>query len=194
MRRPIRKLISLLIPFLAGVAAAYYTPLSLWFDMKEGLIAFLGFVAASLMQVMPITANFVQADRLNPSEARKIVDSLTRQQHYWIGLLSATIAALLVVIVSSALKAPLEKLPGEWHGFTYSSICCFFIAALFSFVLIKMLGLFEGMLSLHNLRAELVLESANRSASEKKAAIKASAGSPKPMLPDGYGAIVDQPK
>lgn len=89
MRRPTkRKIFSLLLPVIAGIAAAYYTPLSLWFDMKEGLIAFLGFIAASLMQVMPITANFVQADKLTPTEAKKIVDSLTRQQHYWIGLLT----------------------------------------------------------------------------------------------------------
>jgi hypothetical protein len=162
--------------------------------MKEGLIAFLGFVAASLMQVMPITANFVQADKLNPLDAKRIVDSLTRQQHYWIGLLSATVAALLVVIISSALKSPLEKIPDTWHGLNYSSICCFFIAAFFGFVLIKMVGLFEGMLSLHNLRAELVIEAANRSAAEKKAGIQSSAGPLKPMLPDGYGAIVEQPK
>lgn len=106
----------------------------------------------------------------------------------------ATVAALLVVIISSALKNPLEKLPGEWHGFSFSSIPCFFIASFFGFVLIKMVGLFEGMLSLHNLRAELVIESALRAAVEKKTAIQSSAGSVKPILPDGYGAIVDQPK
>lgn len=195
MRQPTKRMIaSLLLPLLSGVAAAYFTPLSFWFDMKEGLIAFLGFLAASLMQVMPITANFVQADRLTPNDAKRIVASLTRQQHYWIGLLSATVAALLVVIISSALKSPLEKISTEWHGITYSSICCFLIAATFSFVLIKMIGLFDGMLSLHNLRAQLVLDAANRAAIEKKAAIQASAGSLAPITPPGYGEIIDQPK
>lgn len=189
-----RKFISITIPLVAGVAASFYTPLSFWFDMKEGLIAFLGFVAASLMQVMPITANFIQADRLNPTEAKKIIDSLTRQQHYWIGLLSATIVALLAIIICSALKAPLEKYPCVWRGLSYSSACSFLIACLFSFVLIKMLGLFEGMLSLHNLRAQLVIEAANRTAEEKKASIQARAGIVKPMLPDGYGTIIDPPK
>lgn len=189
-----RKIASLVLPLLAGAAAAYYTPLSFWFDMKEGLIAFLGFLAASLMQVMPITANFVQTDKLTPAEARKIVDSLTRQQHYWVGLLSATIAALLAVIIFSALKAPLEKYTEVWHGLSYSSIGCFFIAYLFCFVLIKMLGLFEGMLSLHNLRAELVIVAANRAAVERKEAIQASAGELRPMLPEGYGAIAKPPQ
>lgn len=189
-----RKIASLMLPLLAGAAAAHYTPLSFWYDMKEGLIAFLGFLAASLMQVMPITANFVQTDKLNPSEAKKIVDSLTRQQHYWIGLLSATIAALLAVIIFSALKAPLETYTKTWHGLSYSSIGCFFIAYLFCFVLIKILGLFEGMLSLHNLRAELVIISANRAAAETKDSIQASAGEIRPMLPEGYGAIAKPPQ
>lgn len=189
-----RKIASLMLPLLAGAAAAQYTQLSFWYDMKEGIIAFLGFLAASLMQVMPITANFVQTDKLNPSEAKQIVDSLTRQQHYWIGLLSATIAALLAVIIFSALKAPLEKYNDTWHGLSYSSTGCFFIAYLFSFVLIKMLGLFQGMLSLHNLRAELVIISANRAAAEKKNSIQASAGEIRPMLPEGYGAIAKPPQ
>jgi hypothetical protein len=73
--------------------------------MKEGLIAFLGFLAASLVQVMPLTANFLQADRLNPAEAERLTASLTKQQYYWIGLLSATIAAMVIVIVGAALTS-----------------------------------------------------------------------------------------
>jgi len=107
--------------------------------------------------------------------------------------LSASIATLIIVIVSSALKDPLSELNGEWHGLTYASACCFFIASALSFVLIKMTGLFEGMLSLHNLRAELVMDAANRAAKEKKEAVQASAGKLTTNLPEGYGEIFDQP-
>ncbi|MDH1104804.1 hypothetical protein N5C55_02790 [Pseudomonas otitidis] len=189
-----RTVISLLLPLLAGIAAALYTPLSFWFDMKEGLIAFLGFLAASLMQVMPITANFIQADRLTPVDAKRIVDSLTKQQHYWIGLLSATIAALLVIVICSALKAPLEKIGGEWKGLPLTSVCCFFIAALFSFVLLKMIGLFKGMLSLHTLRAELVIDAANKAAAERKAQIQARAGKIPALTPENYGKVIEPTK
>lgn len=195
MRREIRRLIiSLAMPTISGIAAAYYTPLSFWFDMKEGLIAFMGFVAASIMQVMPITANFLQADRLNPSDAKRIVASLTRQQHYWIGLLSATIGALLILIIGSALKTYTEKLTSEWYGISYSGACCFLIAASFTFVLIKMIGLFEGMLSLHRLRAELVLEAANRTAAETKAEIQSRVKPIRSFVPEDYGRIMDPPK
>lgn len=81
------KLLAVFVPMLLGMAAAAWTPLAFWYDMKEGLIAFLGFLAASLVQVMPLTANFLQSDRLSPYEAERLTASLTKQQHYWIGLL-----------------------------------------------------------------------------------------------------------
>lgn len=193
MRLSYRKVASLLVPLLSGAAAAYYTPLSLWLDMKEGLIAFLGLICASLMQVMPMTANFIQADKLNPTDARRLVASLTRQQHYWIGLLSATILTLIIVIISSALKVNLEKSTINLYGFTPSSFACFFIASSLAFVLIKMTGLFSGMLSLHNLRAELVIDAANKLAKQQKEAIISSAGTLNGTLPEGYGKIIDQP-
>lgn len=185
------KIVSLLIPIGAGVAAAYWTPLSFWFDMKEGLIAFFGFLAASLVQLMPITANFIQSDKLNPSEAEKLTRSLTKQQHYWIGLLSLTIVALVSVIVGSALKAPLAKYDDQvWYGLTYSSSISFAIAFFTFAVLVKILDLFEGILSLHKLRGELVILAARRSAQEKADILNASAADIKISVPKDYGKII----
>lgn len=185
------KIAGLLIPVGAGIAAAYWTPLSFWFDMKEGLIAFFGFLAASLVQLMPITANFIQSDKLNPSEAEKLTRSLTKQQHYWIGLLSLTIIALVSVIVGSALKSPLAKYDDQvWYGLTYSSSVSFAIAFLTFAVLMKILDLFEGILSLHKLRGELVILAARRSAQEKADALKASASEVKISIPKDYGNII----
>jgi hypothetical protein len=189
------KLLAVFVSVLLGMAAALWTPLTLWYDMKEGLIAFLGFLAASLMQVMPLTANFLQSDKLTPSEAKRLTDSLTKQQHYWIGLLSATIAAMVIVIVGAALKERVISLePAFQHrwflNISWSAVVCFIIASSVSFVLMKMIGLFEGMLSLHRLRAELIITGANRYAAETATAIRKEAEITEPLVPPDYGRIV----
>jgi hypothetical protein len=189
------KFLSLLVPILCGVSAALWTPLALWYDMKEGLIAFLGFLAASLVQVMPITANFLQSDKLTPLEAERLTSSLTKQQYYWIGLLSATITAMVIVIVGAALKGRVETLlPIFQHeiflDISWSAVVCFFITTSVSFVLMKVLGLFEGILALHRLRTELVISSAKRNAAEKIAAVRKDEEISTLVVPHDYGQIV----
>ena len=193
------KLLGVIAPLLLGVAAANWTPLSFWSDMKEGLIAFLGFLAASLVQVMPITANFLQSDKLTVLEAESLTRSLTRQQHYWIGLLWVTIAALVVVIVGSALKSVIVGVEPlfrhRWFiNISWSEVVTFFIAGSVSFVLVKMVGLFQGMLSLHHLRAELVINAARREAAEKTAQAQRDARLVTPSLPTDYGAVIGSPQ
>lgn len=189
------KLLAVFVPVLLGTVAALWTPLELWYDMKEGLIAFLGFLAAALVQVMSLTSNFLQSDRLSPEEAKRLTASLTKQMHYWIGLLSATIAAMVVVIVGAALKDRVANLaPLFQHqlflDIGWSAAVSFFIAASVSFVLMKMLGLFEGLLALHRLRGELVLNRAKRDAAEKIAAIQKEAELTAPLIPQDYGQII----
>ena len=184
------KLLAGFVPLLLGVAAALWTPLSLWYDMKEGLIAFLGFLAASLVQVMPLTTNFLQSDRLSPTEAVRLTASLTKQLRYWMGLLSATIAAMVIVIVSAALKDRFVGIAPLFWRIDWSAVVCFFIATSVSFVLMKMLGLFEGMMSLHRLRGELVLNAAKRDAVEKIAAIQKEAEVTSSLVPADYGRIL----
>lgn len=186
------KIFGAVLPLLVGMAAALWTPLSFWFDMKEGLIAFLGFLAASLVQVMPLTANFLQSDRLSPREAERLTASLTKQQHYWMGLLSAAIAAMAIVIVGAALT---ERVKGvgwtiDSRHFELGQLVCFFIASSISFVLVKMLGLFEGLMSLHRLRGELVLNAAKREAAEKAAVIQRNAEMPGSIVPTDYGSVL----
>jgi hypothetical protein len=183
------KIAAVILPLASGVAAAFWTPLAFWFDMKEGLIAFLGFLCAAVVQVMPITANFLQSDQLNPTEAERLTRSLTKQQHYWVALLSCAIFAMLVIIISSALKARLESLTDQWYGLTYASIACFLIASTTCFVMVKMLGLFEGMLSLHHLRGELVINAAKRAAAVKVKAVQVDLRSTK-SLPKDYGRVL----
>lgn len=189
------KLLGVLVPLLLGLAAAKWTQFAFWFDMKEGLIAFFGFLAASLVQVMPITANFLQSDKLTVPEAESLTRSLTRQQHYWMGLLAVTIAALVVVIVASGLKSVVETAAPvflhQWFvNVSWSEVVTFLIAASVSFVLVKMVGLFEGMLALHNLRAQLVISAAKREAAEKTAVAQREVCLVPPQLPVNYGAVI----
>lgn len=188
------KLLTAFVPVLLGLAAARWTSLSLWYDMKEGLIAFLGFLAASLVQVMPLTANFLQADRLNPAEAVRLTASLTKQQHYWVGLLSATVAAMVIVIVGSAIKdrvgsfALIFEHAWAWNV-SWSQVVVWVVASSVGFVLTKMLGLIEGMLSLHRLRGELVINTAKRNAAEQISAMQRDAVIETPLVPPDYGQI-----
>lgn len=184
------KYFAVIIPLSLGVAAALWTSLDLWFDMKEGLIAFLGFLAASIIQVMPLTTNFLQSDRLKPAEALRLTISLTKQLRYWIGLLSATIAAMVIVIVSAALKTRIANISPLFWGIELSAIFSFLVVTSVSFVFMKMLGLFEGLLSLHHLRGELVLNAAKRDAAEIVAVKVKEAEVNKPLVPDDYGRIV----
>lgn len=188
----VRPVIGVMVPLLTGLGAAAWVPLEIWTDMKEGLIAFLGFLAASLVQVMPITANFLQSDQLSPDEAERLTASLTRQQRYWMGLLSATIVAMVTVIVSAALvtRANVIFLHNMPVSLGLDTVLVFLTVSTLVFVLIKMLGLFEGMMSLHNLRAELVINTAKRNAAEKAAVYMHEARPAQPIVPENYGQIV----
>lgn len=188
----LRPIVGVLIPVLAGMAAAFWTQLSLWVDMKEGLIAFLGFLAASLVQVMPITANFLQSDRLTPHEAERLSKSLTNQQKYWMGLLAATILAMILVIVSVAAKDAAKTVLVDASSFQIDigRVLTFLVVLTISFVLVKMLGLFEGLMSLHRLRAELVMNAAKREAAEKIERSQLPKSEFRAVLPEGYGKIV----
>ncbi|MBD9402103.1 hypothetical protein [Comamonas sp. CMM02] len=192
-------IVSLLIPLVVGGVAAKFSPLSLWFDMKEGLIAFLGFLAASVIQVMVVTANFLQSDRLKPVEAERLSKELTKQQYFWIGLLLSCVISLVFVIIGSALKSHVGNstiFDGKTYELTisWSAVVVFFISASVAFVFYKMFTLIFGMLSLHKLRSELVIAAARREAEDNAKIIQNSAQPSSTFVPEGYGSIVEPPK
>lgn len=191
----LRQVLSLVATLSVGVVAGLWVPANVWIDMKEGLIAFLGFLAASLVQVMPITANFLQSDRLSVVEAERLTTSLTRQQHYWMGLLSATIFAMVIVIVSTVLESKMQGPIFETTHFSLQGpqVLSFLLASSVCFVLLKMLGLFEGMMSLHRLRGELVINAAKRAAAEEISAIQSKAEPIYPIVPENYGQVLARP-
>jgi hypothetical protein len=174
---------------LAGICFRW-VPVGLWIDMNQGLLAFLGLLAAALVQIIPVTTNFLQSDFLTPVEAEKLTGQLTKQQQYWIGLLASTIASVALVVVVSVLKGRTEIT--FWNDYVLDSGPAFsaLVGLMLSFVLIKMIGIFQGVISLQKLRTELVLNAAKRNAAAHVATAYAEAELPAAITPKGYGSIV----
>lgn len=184
-----------LIPLCIGGAAAAWTELAIWIEMKEGLIAFLGFLAASLVQIMLITANFLQSDHLLLDDARRLTESLKKQQYYWVGLLATTIWTLIFLIVCAVLVHKIQDINiFLWHRYliSLSAILTFILVSSLFFVFIKMLGLFRGVLSLHDLRTEIILKNAQERTNHYPA--MASKFPQRLDVPEGYGEVVKPPE
>jgi hypothetical protein len=181
---------SVSISLIVAIASFKWISISLWLDMNQGLLAFLGLLAASLVQVIPVTANFLQADKLTPSEAMRLSDQLAKQQRYWIGLLAATLLTFAVVLIASVLKdRTMLEIPtfGKFDvGPSWSAALAFSI----TFVLVKMIGLFDGVISLQQLRSELVLNEAKRNAAEQVEKAQAELIVPQNITPSDYGRII----
>lgn len=183
------KIVALVLPFVTGSIAYFYIPLVIWIDMNQGLLAFLGLVSAAIIQVIPVTTNFIQSDPLTPAEAQALSRQLHRQQYYWIGLLGATIATFLILVLASILK---ER--SVFHlanrDFDIAPLCSAVVTAALTFVFIKMGGIVKGVLSLQELRTQLVLDSARRRADERAKEMQRQAGLIEDIVPKDYGKIV----
>lgn len=106
------------------------------------------------------------------------------------GLLAATIITMVLVIIGAALNSRVADLPPVFWIIHWSQIACFFIASSVSFVLIKILGMLKGIMSLHRLRGELVINAAKREASERAAEIQKLAEVKTPIVGEDYGQLV----
>jgi hypothetical protein len=180
--------IGLLLSAVAGVCAFFWMPLASFVGVKEGLIAFLGFLSAALIQVIPVTANFLQGDDLTPEQTLRLNRQLERQQIYWLGLLAATVVCLVAVICVSginvhALAAIESKVP-------WDKVISGGLALLLAFVFSRMLGIFSGVMSLHRLRAELILKAAQERAAAKTKKEMSATATFAPVLPPGYGEVL----
>lgn len=182
----------------ASFLAAWLVPLEMWGKLSNGLIAFLGLLAASIVQVIPVTANFLQSDRLTEVEATRLCAALKKQQQYWLGLLMATIIALVVVIAVSLAgeKTATNVIPwtAPYLPVKYSQLLSGFVGFVLCFVMVKVTGIATGVLSLQRLRESLVLAAAKRATAaevERVQALQRQAMSTSPSLvPENYGEIV----
>jgi hypothetical protein len=187
------KWVGLLLPAAVAILAFLEVPIGVWIDMNQGLLAFLGLLAAALIQVIPVTANFLQSDRLTPTEAVRLSRQLSKQQRYWVGLLISAIAVFALIVVVSVLKDrtlwSMGPLGNRDVGPVFSGLVAFGV----SFVLLKMTAIVGGVMSLQVLRNELVLNAANRAAAEEAERVSERQRSiplENDMTPADYGSIV----
>lgn len=185
--------VGVLLPVILAVAAFFEVPLKVWIDMNQGLLAFLGLLAAALVQVIPVTANFLQSDRLTPAEAVRLSTQLTKQQRYWVGLLVSTVTAFAIIVVVSVLEKRTTwnfgRLGTHDVGPVFSALVTFGV----SFVLIKTTAIVGGVMSLQALRSELVLNAAQRAAAEdvrQFQRVQHDVSTPPGVVPEDYGSII----
>jgi len=188
------KWVGVIVPLILAGLACWQVPIGVWIDMNQGLLAFLGLLAAALIQVIPVTANFLQSDRLTPEEAVRLSGQLSRQQQYWFGLLISSIVTFVIVVVVSVLKDRTQWNFGRFGIYDVGPAFSGFVALFLSFVLLKMTAIVSGVMSLQNLRNELVLAAARRAAAEQmqvfqRAQEEATAAS-QSLVPPTYGSII----
>ncbi|MNU43066.1 hypothetical protein D3C71_318420 [compost metagenome] len=184
------------VPFVAigvGLAAGRWVGLPAWLSINDGLLAFFGLLAAALFQVIPITANFLQADDLTPEEARRLCGALERQQKFWIGMLAATVLAFTTVVLASLAKDWLVVDLYKVGRVDLSPGASFLIGSSVCFLLLRMVSVLNGVLSLQRLRSALVLSAAKRRAAAKAEKIQQELSPARSIVPSDYGSIQAPP-
>lgn len=180
------------IAIAAGVVAYRWMPLESWGRLDQGLLVFLGLLVAALVQVIPVTANFLQSDQITTDEAKRLTAALEEQQKYWLSLLGVSVITAMLLIVDNFAKGLLEfTLPG-YGPVSLDPLLSSITAAFVALVAAKTFGFFPGVQSLQRLRSELVIEAAirrERIAFEKLPAV--SKPLPASVVPDDYGRIVN---
>lgn len=181
----------------AGVFCAYLTDLGNWSKIASGLIAFLGFLSAAVLQVMPLTVNFLQGEVLKPAQINVLAPRLERQQAYWAGLFIATMSSALLVILVSALPESFGSVTVDlWLGYYLvpSKWLIGLLGTTLAFVFYKAFGIFSGLSSLSKARRQILVQRANeRALYDTEIAMRDFDSSIKSQPPD-YGSILVAPK
>lgn len=157
---------------LAGAACWWLAPLSAWGEIAEGLLAFFGLLVAAIVQIIPVTTNFLQADNLTIDEAKRLSKALEDQQKYWVALLILSVAAAALIIAGKLIK---PEIPNSIDfgmfsvalAIPFSSIASGMIGAAVCFALVRIYGIVPGVISLQKLRSDLVLNAAKRAQAKR---------------------------
>lgn len=183
-----------LVAIVAGLAAGRWIGLPAWLSINDGLLAFFGLLAAALFQVIPITANFLQADELTLEEARHLCTALERQQKFWIGMLGATVTTFAFVVAASLAKNRMVWDLPKVGATDFSPFASFLIGASLCFLLLRMISVLDGVLSLQRLRSALVLSAAKRRAVVKAEQVQQQHNLSGNIVPADYGSIQQPPQ
>lgn len=191
------KKLGVVFPLVLVVIALCWIPYTIWNDMTEGLLVFLGLLVAALVQVIPVTANFLQSDSLTIDEAKQLTWALERQQQYWLGLLWVSIVTSIALIIGKALPETAVSFSFSVSGITFEpSLQAFYsglVGGLLGLVIVKAFGIFPGVLSLQKLRGDLVINAAKRRQAEtvhREAAARQQVVS---IVDSDYGKIIPPP-
>lgn len=191
------KKLGVVFPLVLVVIALCWIPYTIWNDMTEGLLVFLGLLVAALVQVIPVTANFLQSDSLTIDEAKQLTWALERQQQYWLGLLWVSIVTSIALIIGKALPETAVSFSFSVSGITFEpSLQAFYsglVGGLIGLVIVKAFGIFPGVLSLQKLRGDLVINAAKRRQAEtvhREAAARQQVVS---IVDGDYGKIIPPP-
>lgn len=175
----------------------WWVPYKVWGDITEGLLVFFGLLVAALVQVIPVTANFLQSDNLTLEEAKQLTAALERQQKYWLGLLWVSVVTCIALIVGKALPEHALSFSFAIREMTFEpSLQSFFsglIAGLVWLAIVKTFGFFPGVLSLQQLRGELVVNAAKRRLAERVQQETEARKPAPPFVEPDYGKIIHPP-
>lgn len=189
MRIGIIEILQTICAILVGVAFYCYCPLNYWGSIIDGLLVFLGLVVASLVQVISITASFLQAETLSSKRIEELQGALDRQQNYWLGLLSLSIiSAILLVVAKFRLPYLAQNLSPTQINQVISRVVSAMLGFLNAFIAIKFFGVVSGIKSLQTVRFKLALEQAKERESRAVINLVHSLEEPRPLnLPAGFG-------
>jgi hypothetical protein len=191
------KSLQLILPICLAILSWAAIPYAEWLNMTEGLLIFLGLLSAALVQVIPVTANFLQSEDLTVEDATTLTFVLEQQQKYWLGLLMVTVVTCFMLIVGYALPKEPISFSISVGGISFEpSIQAFYsglVGGLVGLVVMKTFGFFPGVLSLQRLRGSLVIKAAKRRAAEKIEREERFRSQAHPVVPDDYGQIIHPP-
>lgn len=172
------------------VAIGYAVDLSSWLDMKDGLLAFLGLISAALLQLIPVTTNFLASEELTPAEAEELTRSLKRQQNFWVGMFAVNVSTVATIVVAAIVKARLIWEIPRVGLVDMSPVFSAIIGGLLVFLVLRLVSVLGGVLSLQNLRSRLVIDAAKRRAANKAEEIQREMTPPADITQSGYGQII----
>ncbi|MGS1116856.1 hypothetical protein [Castellaniella sp. UC4442_H9] len=161
--------------------------------MRDGLIAFLGLTSAALLQLIPVTTNFLSGDELTVVEADKLSSALQRQQNFWVGMLAVNVITVTVLVLATLLEKALVVQIPHLGEVDFSVVFSGLVGGLLAFILMRLISVLEGVLSLQRIRTSLVIDAAKRRAARKAEEIQRQLAAPVNIVPSDYGRVIRPP-
>jgi len=189
IEKPMRRFTFFIVPILAGVAAGFWLPHARWDDIDEGLLAFLGLIAAGLLQMIPATISFVQPEHVTPIQARAFSRDLEKLQRYWLGMLVFVLLTAVILIISRLFVGHSSVDMPYFEKVDFSQVLSGLGGFCFVLVIERALHIVPIVNTLQKRRTAIVIEAASR---RTKAELEAQQAPLPNVTPEGYGEIVSR--